>query len=237
LISLVHDARRATSKEPRDLALRHRVRTQIKSMVELGGCRLDVRVIRGVAVLTGSVEHLWQAEAAANIARSVPGVQDVVSRAVRVRVDESSDREISTAIRKLVRVTSGLDPATLALEVDEGNVVLAGTVDSPLELDRVCSLIRNVRGVRSLKSYVTVSRNERRRDKELARQVQKALALRYPKERARVSVFGGIVVLHGLVGLAETREALRTLAAIQPGVERVVNKLTVRRSSGRRDSG
>lgn len=237
LISLVHDSRRATSREPRDLALRHRVRRRIKSMAELDGCRLDVRVIRGVAVLTGSVDHLWQAESAANLARSVPGVQDVVSREVRVRADETTDREIAGAIRKVIRATSGLDPTTIAIEVDDGSVVLAGTVDSPLEHERVCSLIHNVRGVKSLASYVTVSRDDRRRDKALARQVDKAVALRYPRERIRISAFGGIVVLRGIVGLAETREALRSFVAIQPGVQRVVNKLTVRRSSGRRGSG
>lgn len=231
LIGLALIPRRVTDKEPRDAGLGKRTRARIKTAPELRDCRLDVRVIRGVVVLAGTVRGLWQVEVAESIARSVPGVQRVASDDIVVGSDGSSDRAIETTIRRLIRSLSDLDLRTLALKVEDGEVVLAGTVGSSLQLDRVCGLIRQLRGVKSLKTFVTVSADARMRDRTLAKKVEKALTVRYPKLRIGVSAFGNVAVLRGTVPLAETREEIAKLVAFQPGVERVVNKLTVRRSS------
>lgn len=236
LIGLVHVPRRVMNKKPGDVTLAKTVRARIKAAAELEDCRLSVRVIRGVVVLTGTVRGLWQAEAAAAIARRTPGVQDVVSGAIEVRAERPSDRTIEATIRRLLRSVSELDLSTLALKVSGGHVVLAGTAGSALELERACALIRQLRGVTSLRTFVTVSASARLRDRALVKQIEKAIAIRYPKQRIGVSAFGKVAVLRGTVPLAETRENVGALVAMQPGVERVVNKLEVgRKVKGRRE--
>lgn len=236
LIGLVHVPQRVMNKKRGDVTLAKTVHSRIKAAAELKDCRLHVRVIRGVVVLTGTVRGLWQVDAAAAIARRTPGVQDVVSGAIAVKTEKPSDQTIETTIRRLIRSVSELDLSTLALKVSGGHVVLAGTAGSALELERACSLIRQLRGVTSLRTFVTVSASARMRDRTLAKQIEKAIAIRYPKQRIVVSAFGRIAVLRGTVPLAETREDIGTLVAMQPGVERVVNKLDVgRKVKGRRE--
>jgi osmotically-inducible protein OsmY len=165
------------------------------------------------------------------ILRDIPGVQRVAANEVLVDAEGRSDRVIEATVRSVIESVSGLDLGTLALQVTDGQVVLVGTVGSSSELDRVRALIRELRGVRSLKTFVTVSSDARIRDQALVKKIRKSLALRYPKHRISVSAFGNVAVLRGTVPLAKTREDIAKLVAIEPGVERVVNKLVVRRSS------
>lgn len=231
LIELTRVPRRVTEKEPTDAALAKMARSRIKAAAELRDCKLHVRVVLGVAVLNGTVPSLWQVEAAAMILRDIPGVQRVAAHEVHVDAEGRSDRVIEATVRSVIESVSGLDLGTLALQVTDGQVVLVGTVGSSSELDRVRALIRELRGVRSLKTFVTVSSDARIRDQALVKKIRKSLALRYPKHRISVSAFGNVAVLRGTVPLAKTREDIAKLVAIEPGVERVVNKLVVRRSS------
>lgn len=229
LIGLVYVPRRLADQRPKDAALGKSVRERLRVAAELRDCRLNSRVSRGVVVLTGKVRGLWQIEAAASIVRSIPGVQHVVTDPIRVESEGPSDRVIEKTVRRLIRSISELDLSTLAVKVSQGEVTLAGTVGSSLELERASALIRQLRGVKSLQTFVTVSPEARLRDRSLAKEIERALAIRYPKRRIGVSAFGGVVVLRGSVPLAETRENIGKLVALHTGVERVVNKLAVRR--------
>lgn len=227
LIGLVRVPSRVTNKTPSDAAIGRLVRSRLRTAAELAETRLVVRVIRGVVLLSGTVQGLWQTEVATRIANAVPGVQKVVLDSIEVKTERAPDRAIEKTVRRLIDASSHLDASTLALEVTDGSVVLAGTVSSALELERTCNLIRQLKGVTELKTFVTVSADAHVRDRRLAKRVEKALAIRHPKAKLHVSAFGGIVVLRGGVPLAETREDVAKLASLQAGVERIVNKLVV----------
>jgi len=139
-----------------------------------------------------------------------------------------SDGAIDHAIRQVLQRASDVDPSTLALRVDHGHVVIAGSTSDRTELMRALDLVHHVRGVRGIDNFATVSETAKRRDRRVAERVQAALRARYPQSDVDVSVFGGIGVLSGVVESAKERRALEKLVDGQAGVNRVIAKLRVR---------
>jgi len=103
----------------------------------------------------------------------------------------------------------------------------AGEVAGKPQLERLERAIRDLRGVASLESLVTIAPKGRRRDADLARHAVRTLRTYFPGNRLRVAAFGGTLVLEGTVDSSATRRSAEVLVARLRGVRRVVNNLRV----------
>jgi osmotically-inducible protein OsmY len=91
---------------------------------------------------------------------------------------------------------------------------------------RVVGLIEQVEGVRSVDNLVVISQSAKTRDRTLAARLSRLMRGQFPRARVDASVFGGIAVLRGKVRGAAERQAIELLVADQPGVVRVVSKVS-----------
>ncbi|MGF1465470.1 MAG: BON domain-containing protein [Sandaracinaceae bacterium] len=215
-----------------NIALEELVNVHLRTASTAFGEGLVARARHRFVILEGTVDALYKVHAAQRVAEGVPGVEDVVADAVRVVGPERADRELADAVRLLLKHATEVDPSTIAVRAEGARVVVSGTVADQDELRRALDLVRHVRGVMEVESYLTVSATAREHDRTLARRLQAAIDTRAPKAGVEVAVFGGVAVLAGRVRGAAERSALVELVAGQAGVERVVDKLRVAKARG-----
>jgi osmotically-inducible protein OsmY len=172
--------------------------------------RLDVAASEGVVTLTGTLDNLLAKDRAERLAETVRGVRAVVNLVEVVPPDDRPD----TAVRRDVEEALLLDPAAEAFEIDveveEGVVTLAGTVESRVERDLAERVARSVRGVTEVRSEIVVEPRSVRYDLEIQQEIEEALRWDALVDHALidVEVEDGRVTLRGVVGsAAEKREA------------------------------
>lgn len=165
---------------------------------------INVVTVDGVVTLSGSVDNILAKERAARIAQTVKGVRSVVNKII---VDPSilrTDSQILDDVQEALL----MDPATEAYEikvaVDDNVVTLSGTVDSWQEKVLCEKVTKGVKGVKDLKSDITVVWPEKRRESEIKADVEKTLAWDLYVDHALidVDVEGDKVILSGTVGSA-----------------------------------
>ena len=209
-----------------DLALEEKAKAALRSD-DSHDCSLEVFVVHGMATLVGRVDALWKIYAAEHVVEQVPRIQDVDTSGVVVVGAKRTDDAIANAVRQVVKHTSDVDESTIATAVHDGQVTLSGSAQNRRELKRLVELIRHIRGVRFVDRYVVVSKKAKQQDRSLAKLVNDLLKSRVAGRYASAAIFGGVCVLTGRAPNARERRLLGELAEAQPGVTRVVNKLTV----------
>jgi len=127
-----------------------------------------------------------------------------------------------------------VDPASVAVEVQDGIAVLTGSVASPLAKDAVQEAAHRVPGVLDVVNHVQVPGASRapESDLELCRAVRRALRRALPDHRqVRSSVERGWVTLCGCVVTVEERQRAQRAAEQVPGVRGATNSIHVGRTA------
>jgi len=164
---------------------------------------IDVRTVKGVVTLTGSVDNLLAKERATELAERIKGVRSVVNR-ITVMPPPVTDQEIGSNIQRALLT----DPATEHYEVDvtmnNGEVTLHGTLDSWAEAYLCEEIAKSIRGVRAINNEIEVEFKAKRPDSEIAAEIERRLDWDVWIEDAyiEVKVKDGEVTLTGRVGSA-----------------------------------
>jgi osmotically-inducible protein OsmY len=135
----------ATSQEPKATDL-------TKVFQEHGITAVDdllVVEVGGIVVIRGRVTDRVQAEAAGKVAQELGYTR--VANLVQV-VEPIDDQRIERMAERELMIHRSLDGCTFAVTSSAGVVKLAGTVRHELQKDVAISLIRNINGVRAVKS-------------------------------------------------------------------------------------
>lgn len=172
---------------------------------------VDVAVNDGVVALTGAVDNLLARDQAVRIARSYRGVRSVVDK-LDVEAVPRNDREIGYD----VLLALGRDPVAESFEVEvnveNGRVILDGTVDSWAESLLVENIIKKVRGVKGIDNRLTIDTQVVRTSPQIKAEIEKRLKLdpHVPHETIEVDVKGTTAILSGVVrNLNEKTHAVR----------------------------
>lgn len=202
---------------------------------------VDVSVADATVTLTGRVDSWPERSLAADVARSVAGIQRVDNRLEVALSSHRSDEDIRKDIEGLLTYDALVDDAAIEVEVQDGAVELSGAVASAGERTRA---IRRayVEGVRSVSADgLDVQYWERERFKRPSadrRQVDDAAleaavraALRQDPRvasfKVRVDVHDGVANLDGWVDNLMARRAAERDARNTAGVWSVYNFLRV----------
>jgi osmotically-inducible protein OsmY len=124
--------------------------------------------------------------------------------------------------------TSEIDPSTIAVSVDDGEVTLAGTLQDNREMRRLVDLLGHVRGVRRINNLTTVSPAAKHRDRAVSRAGKTMLAVHFPDQQVEVTIFGDVAVLEGRVSSNVVRSQIARMMETYGGVRQVVDKLKLR---------
>ncbi|HEY7652710.1 MAG TPA: BON domain-containing protein [Methylomirabilota bacterium] len=123
------------------------------------GTQVSVDTQKGVVHLRGKVDSDEAKAAAAEVAKSVEGVQSVksdlqvVAPVARKAVD-ANDRDIAKAVES--RISKDAQLKQVDVRTDGGVVTLTGEVPSIMAAARASEMARNVPGVKSVKNELTV---------------------------------------------------------------------------------
>lgn len=214
-----------TREADRSLARRIRAQLRLVPALQRG---LRVRCRDGAVQIGGSTESLGRKRELEEIVGHVPGVRSVSTTGLLVEPSNVPDRKLARTLRTVIESASGVDASTLTVSVDRGYVTLAGTVAGRSEMVAAVELIERIRGVRGVRNLVAVAAARKRHDHSLARRLESSLLLRFPSERIRAHVFGGVAVLEGTVGRLAVARRMISVAAATEGIDHVIDKLRVR---------
>lgn len=149
---------------------------------------------------------------------------------------EVTDGTIRESLGKHILSETAIEPGTVDIKVNDGIVMLSGSVNNLLQKIRVRQIAESIRGVRSVVDTVAV-KPVIRENEAIARDVQNSLS-QIPSDRgldAFVSVDGGVVTLNGSVdSWVLSRWAVHRAMSIK-GVSEVVNSIEVKARLERED--
>jgi osmotically-inducible protein OsmY len=129
---------------------------------------IDVKTNAGIVTLTGPVNNLLEKERAPEVASTVKGVRAVVNR-VTVRPVKRTDAEIREDIEQALLDDPATEVYEVGIEVKDGIVTLAGTVDSWLKRELSERRAKGVGGVLEVRNRITVAYKDERADREIDR--------------------------------------------------------------------
>lgn len=201
---------------------------------------IETTVEDGEVTLTGTVDSWQERELAAKVAKGVNGVVAVDNQIAIDYAADRSDIEIENEIEEVLRWNAYIDGALIEVDVDDGNVVLSGTVGSLAEKSEATTQAW-VRGIKSVENEIDVeswARDERfRKDKYVDysdSQIEEAVQNAFLYD-PRVNMFDidtevemGQVTLRGTVDNLKAKRAAAEDARRVVGVWGVANKLKVR---------
>jgi osmotically-inducible protein OsmY len=221
-----------------------------------GESTVTVRVTDGVVDLSGKLSSKKEKEVLAAIAQHTTGVRDVVDRLTLTVGAPRDDNEIRNEIFCCLRQDVWIEDRFVTVSVQEGRVVLQGTVGTALAKTHA-GQDAWVRGVSEVNNQLTVDYRiteamRREQSSELAaaggdnesyvpRKLQRsdtdiAADVRHEIDsnpfadtyRVKVAVKKGVVILNGIV--YTNFDSLQTVATAEavPGVQKVENKLKIK---------
>lgn len=165
----------------------------------------------------------------------VRGVREVVSPVKLSEGEDPSwaapatDEEIERAIQDNVDRNSRADFSHLEIYVQDGSVVLSGTVPNLRTRDAIEKSARETRGVKQLKDQIVVKPKYIRDDNRLLRDVKTALSFEplLHSDRITVSAHQGVVSLAGKVSSPWKKSKAEEIGGEVFGVVAIENHLLV----------
>ena len=121
------------------------------------GVDVNVRAVNGEVTLTGTVDVASEKQAAADVARGVPGVRSVVDDLTVSMDGNVTDGDIEKEVTHTL-VDEGLRGA--GAKVDHGNVTLVGRVDDVDDEQLALRRAEEARGVKGVFSELKVGETE-----------------------------------------------------------------------------
>jgi len=217
-----------------EVALEEVALQRLKTDATSFGRRLRVRARGRYLLLLGHVDALWKVHVAERVLTEVEGAEDVFTEGLRVAGRAPGDKQVAKAIRQVLEYTGSVRTEAVVVTASSGEATLSGRVRSAEERDRILALAREVRGIKKVVDRLEVKPRGTVTPRAVAKSVVEAVRTHSPKGGIEVSVFGNLVVLSGRVSTAAARRRLLELAARQPGVRRVVDKMRVTGKPARR---
>lgn len=169
LISSAMAADEKESEQTSDAWLKAKIVTTYVLNEHLNPFSIDVDVVSGVVILTGTVENDIERDLAEEIAKGVKGVTkvdnklDIDPKAQRNKEQSSFLHYVEDAnITARVKTKLLLNPNTQGLKINvttkNGVVILEGELNSDIEADLARQIVRNTNGVTDVEDKLTVKK-------------------------------------------------------------------------------
>lgn len=202
---------------------------------------LDVTVKDGVVTLTGKVQSWHEKQLSASVAKGVKGVKELKNDIMVSYDTERPDSEIAAEIKAIQDRDVWVEDVLINTNVNDGKVVLTGTVGSTAEKTRAMSNAWTM-GVDSVDAeglkvepwakdtMKKQNKKPAKSDDEIKKAVKDALLFdpRVISFNPTVTVDNGIVTLTGTVDNLKAKRAAEQDAKNTVGTWRVKNHLRVR---------
>jgi len=182
---------------------------------------IDVKTHDGVVTLSGSVNNILSKDRAVRIAETIKAVRVVVNN-IEVSPVYRSDEQIRNDVQKALLNDPATESYEIDVKVDDGRVILTGTVESWAEKELAAEVAKGVKGIKELENEINIEYTEERTDFEITNEIKRRLESSVWIDEALVEVEteNGEVKLSGTVGSASEKSRVYSAAWVV-GVESV----------------
>jgi osmotically-inducible protein OsmY len=212
--------------------IRSDVMEQLAWDTRVDSSSIEVDVVDGTVILSGTVPTYPDRNQAQTDALQVPGVAGVDNRLI-VSFPSAyvipADAEISFNVTSSLSWSPSVDATRIHVAVDQGVVTLSGTVDSYWQKHRAEEITANTAGVTDVRNELTVAPTAPTVvDEDIRKEIVAALERNTNIDVSRVSVDvkDGVVTLTGAVPDYAAFRAVEDAARYTGGVLDVTNQLT-----------
>jgi hyperosmotically inducible protein len=193
----------------------------------------------GVVTLTGRVEDRDQKALAEDTVRNLPGVVSVVDN-IRVESEpaEHSDAWIALKIRSSLLVHANVSATDTKVDVNNGTVLLTGTVENAAQKDLTEAYAKDIDGVQSVNNQLVIKENPSADssasvtmdDASITSQVKYSLLTHRSTSaiKTKVTTKDGVVMISGDAASDAEKDLVSKLASSIRGVRSVDNEMVVR---------
>ena len=190
----------------------------------------------GVVTLTGTVQERDQRALAEDTVSNLPGVVSVIDQIkVESEPSEHSDAWIAMKIRGELLVHANVSATATKVDVNNGVVLLTGTVDNSAQKDLTEAYAKGIDGVRSITNDLVVKDTaptvgEKMDDASITSQVKYELLTHRSTSaiKTKVSTADGAVLITGDASSDAEKDLVTKLASTIRGVKTVDNEMVVR---------
>lgn len=119
-----------TFVKPTDEDIKNNVMSLLKWNFDVVASDLEVMVENGLVTLEGTVDSYWEKVSAESDAERASGVTDLVSKLAVVPTQKISDELLAERIMDRIEQNTVADIDQINLEVEDGQVILTGSVAS-----------------------------------------------------------------------------------------------------------
>ncbi len=170
---------------------------------------IHVVTLKGVVTLTGRSPTLLEKDRAVNIAKTIKGVRSIVNQIAVDPLWARSDNQLQSDAKMALTHDLATDSWETDVDVNHHVATLTGEVDSWREKALAETVVKGVKGIRSIKNNIEIkAKPDFRDDFEIQAEVQEAIewdAL-LNDQLINVAVKGGEVQLTGTVGSAAEKK-------------------------------
>lgn len=220
-----------------DAELQRMVAEELHWDLDVPAANMDVAVSKGVVTLTGHVNTLIEKLTAQRAAHRIDGVLDVVNDLI-VKYGDSpvaDDKRIVIAVRSALEADSRIPSQSIQTTVNEGHVLLQGTVPNLLTRYRASQALQHISGILSVTNSIQiVSQDQALASPEAGvQEIKAALLRRMPEcaEQITVEMEHNIITLSGTVRTWLEREAAFEAALHFAGIHGIDNQLRIEPSA------
>jgi osmotically-inducible protein OsmY len=194
---------------------------------------IGVTAREGIVTLSGQVDSFFQKRAVEAAAQRVKGVS-FVAMDIEIRIGsglKKSDSDIAKSIKDSLKHLSIVDMEDIDVKVDDGYVVLTGTMKWNYQRQVAEEYVRNVSGVRGVNNLVELS-DEPCNPKTITENINAAFHRHATLDAAgiHVEIKGNKALLTGKVRSWIEKKDAENVAWSSPGIMAVENRITVANS-------
>ncbi len=134
---------------PEDEALRQKVQDRINADSRLVWDELKIRVEDGIVFIAGVVDALWKVEEAEEEVSEILGVRGIENNMVVAPAAQVGDDILTQRIRDTLTQDPTIDTKKLVISSQEGEVNIAGSVNTWAEHQAIHRLVMRVQGIKN----------------------------------------------------------------------------------------
>lgn len=159
------------TEQTSDAWLKAKIVTTFALSEHLNPFAIDVDVVSGVVILTGTVENDIERDLAEEIAKGVNGVKKVnnkltVSSNAQHDAERSSflhfvdDANITARVKSQLLLNPNTHGLNIHIRTKNGVVFLEGQLNSEIEADLARQIVRNTKGVMDIEDKLTIAEKQ-----------------------------------------------------------------------------
>ncbi len=192
--------------------------------------QIDVSIKDDIATLKGCVSSYPDKVLAEIEIQMVPGIKSVVND-IEVKFLGSyelpSDQDVKEAMFCLLDANSEIDSNDVQVSINNGNVVLEGTVNSYWKSEKIRKMASQISGVVSVSNKISVAPDVEISDEDIANLIITSMqnSVYVDAYKVDVKVKDGIVTLSGTLSSMSEYDAVKNIVKFTKGVIDVKNNL------------